>query len=221
LTRGFRGREVLSAISNTAAASVIDVSSPVQSLKIIATAKALSLTWEAPAHTLTGAPVLRLSGYRVYRSEQPGSGSFSPVGESNEATFLDSHFQFGHTYHYKVRAVFKQGDEEAESEACQPFELTPRDIFPPAAPEGLTALYTVGAVELIWNASLEPDVAGDKVCGREQGKRSQRINKDLVPTPVYRDSAIEAKRHYFYQVTAVDLSGNEGKLSTEAQAETK
>jgi fibronectin type 3 domain-containing protein len=221
LTRGFRGRAILSETSNRADAALLDVSGAVQNLKVDPTEKALSLTWEAPARTLSGAPVAHLAGYRVYRSEKPKLESFRAVGECKEPAFFDPHFEFGGTYRYKVRAVFKQGTQEAESEDSRPCELTPRDIFPPQMPQGLTALYTVGAVELIWNANREPDLAGYNVYRREDGKPSQQINKDLVRTPIYRDSAIEVQRHYFYQVTAVDLSGNESKPSTEAQADTQ
>jgi hypothetical protein len=221
LTRGFRGRAILSEVSNRAAATLLDVSGPVLDLKVVTTEKVLRLGWEAPARTLTGARLAHLAGYRVYRSEKPKLGSFSAVGESNEAAFLDPHFEFGRTYRYKVRAVFKQGAQEAEGEDSQPQEVTPRDVFPPGPPQGLTALYTVGAVDLVWNANQEPDLAGYKVYRREAGKPFQPINKELLRTPIYRDSAIELERHYFYEVTAVDLSGNESKPSTEVQADTE
>jgi hypothetical protein len=221
LTRGFRGRPILSEISNRAAATLLDVSGPVQDLKVVTTEKALRLSWEAPTRTLTGAPVAHLAGYRVYRSEAPKLQSFNAVGESKEADFPDPHFEFGRTYGFKVRAMFKQGTQVAEGEDSQPYEVTPRDVFPPAPPLGLTALYTVGAVELVWNVNVEPDLAGYKVYRREPGKPFQPINKELLRTPIYRDSSIEPQRHYLYEVTAVDLSGNESKSSSEVQADTK
>jgi uncharacterized protein len=221
LTRGFRGRAILGEVSNRAAATLLDVSGPVQDLKVVTAEKALRLGWVVPPRTLTGTPLAHLAGYRVYRSENPKLGSFSAVGESKEAAFLDPHFEFGRTYRYKVRAVFKQGAQEAEGEDSQPKEVTPRDVFPPAPPQGLTALYTEGAVELVWNANLEPDLAGYKVYRRDAGKPFQPVNKELLRTPIYRDSAVEPQRHYFYQVTAVDLSGNESKPSAEAQADTE
>jgi hypothetical protein len=221
LTRGFRGRAILSEVSNRAAATLLDVSGPAQDLKVVTSEKALRLGWESPARTLTGAPLAHLAGYRVYRSEKPKLGSFNAIGESKEAAFLDPHFEFGRTYRYKVRAVFKQGAQEAEGEDSQPCEVAPRDVFPPTSPRGLTALYTLGAVELVWNANLEPDLAGYKVYRREAGKPFQPINKELLRTAIYRDSAIEPQRHYFYEVTAVDLSGNESEPSAEVPADTE
>jgi hypothetical protein len=221
LTRGFRGRAILGEISNRAAATLLDVSGPVQNLKVVTTERALRLGWEAPTHNLTGAPASHLTGYRVYRSEKPKLESFNAVGESKEPAFPDPHFEFGRTYRYKVRTLFKQGDQQAEGEDSQPYEVTPRDVFPPAAPQGLTALYTVGAVELVWTANTEPDLGGYTVYRREEGKPFRPINKELLRVPIYRDSSIEPQRHYFYEVTAVDLSGNESKPSTEVQAVTE
>ena len=221
LTRGFRRRALLGAVSNRAAVTLLDVSGPVQNLKVVTTEKALRSSWETRTRTLTGAPVAHLTGYRVYRSETPKLGSFKAVGDSKEAAFADPHFEFGRTYRYKVRAVFKQGAQEAEGEDSQPCEVTPRDAFPPAAPQGLTALYTVGAVDLVWNANLEPDLAGYTVYRREEGRPFQPINKEMLKTPLYRDSSIEPQRHYFYEVTAVDRNGNESKPSAEAQADTE
>jgi len=221
LTRGFRGRAILSETSNRAVATLLDVSGPVQDLKVVTTEKALQLRWDAPARTLTGAPLAHLAGYRVYRSEKPKVEFFSAVGESEEIRYSDPHFEFGRTYRYRVRAIFKQGAQEAEGEDSQPCEITPRDVFPPAPPHGLTALYTVDAVELIWNANREPDLAGYKVYRREAGKPFQLINKELLRAPVYRDSSVEPQRYYFYQVTAIDLSGNESKPSSEVQADTE
>jgi len=165
--------------------------------------------------------VAHLAGYRVYRSETPKLESFKAVGDSKEAAFSDPHFEFGRTYRYKVRVVFKKGAQEAEGEDSQPCEVTSWDVFPPAAPQGLTALYTVGAVELVWNANLEPDLAGYRVYRREEGKPFQLINQEMLRTPLYRDSLIQPQRHYFYEVTAVDLNGNESKPSTEVQADTE
>ena len=221
ITRGFRGRAILSEISNRAAATLLDVSGPVQDLKVVTTEKALCLGWEAPARMLTGALLAHLAGYRVYRSEKPKLESFNAVGESKEAAFADPHFEFGRTYRYRVRAVFRKGAQEAEGEDFQSYEVTPRDVFPPTPPQGLTALYTVGAVELVWNANVEPDLAGYKVYRREKERSFQPINKELLRTPIYADSSVEPQRHYLYEVTAVDLNGNESKPSTEVHADTE
>jgi fibronectin type 3 domain-containing protein len=116
--------------------------------------------------------------------------------------------------------VFKDGGTTAESEPSQPYQVIPRDIFPPARPTGLTGLYTTGAVELVWDANTEKDLAGYYVYRHENGEQPKRLNKALLPTPILRDTSVQPGRTYFYQVTAVDLSNNESRPGPEVEVET-
>jgi fibronectin type 3 domain-containing protein len=117
--------------------------------------------------------------------------------------------------------LFKEGGTTAESEASQPCEVIARDIFPPARPTGLTALYTSGAVELVWTANSEKDLAGYYVYRRENGEKPKKLNEELLQTPILRDASVEPGHTYFYQVTAVDLSKNESQPSGEVEVETR
>jgi hypothetical protein len=221
LTRGFRRRPVESEISNLVRFRLLDVSGPVDHIESKTTEKAIDLGWLPPAKTLDGAPVRDLSGYRVYRSSTGKPGSFQLLGESKEPSYLDHDFEFGHAYSYEVRALFKEGGTIAESEGSQPYEVIPRDTFPPAPPTGLTALYTAGAVELVWTANSEKDLAGYYVYRRENGEQPKKLNKQLLRTPILRDVSVQPGHIYFYQVTAVDLSNNESHPSEEVGVETR
>ena len=86
---------------------------------------------------------------------------------------------------------------------------------------GLTALYTVGAVELVWAANSEKDLAGYYVYRREDGEQPKKLNKELLRTPILRDASVEPDHTYIYQVTAVDLSSNESHRSEEVSVETR
>ena len=99
-------------------------------------------------------------------------------------------------------------------------EAAPKDTFPPTPPRGLTAIYAAGAVELVWTANTEADLAGYNVY-RADGGAAQRINKDLLRTPIYRDTTAPAGRTFTYSVTAVDLSGNESRASSSETVETQ
>jgi hypothetical protein len=143
------------------------------------------------------------------------------LGETPATSYLDPEFQFDHAYSYKVRVVFKESDQTAESDDSLPAQITPRDTFPPTAPTGVNAVYAVRAVELIWNASTEPDLAGYNVYRREEPGAFQRINRQLLPTPIYRDPSVEPGRHYAYRVTAVDLANNESPPSAESFVESR
>jgi fibronectin type 3 domain-containing protein len=74
-------------------------------------------------------------------------------------------------------------------------------------------------VELSWDINPEPDTAGYNVYRKRSGEtQMQRLNRALLPTPVYRDTAIEAGQKYIYQVTAVSQAGVESPASSEAAA---
>jgi len=220
LTRGFRHRPLESELSNLVRLRVLDVSGPVDQMDSKTTEKAIKLSWQPATKTLEGFEVKYLAGYRVYRSTTGKPGSFLLVGESKEPSYLDRDFEFGHAYSYEVRASFKEAGTIAESEPSQPYEVIPRDTFPPARPTGLTALYTSGAVELVWTANTEKDLAGYYVYRRKDGEQTSRLNKELLRTPILRDTSVKPGHTYFYRVTAVDLSNNESQPCEEVEAET-
>lgn len=218
LTRGFRRRAIESDASNLVDVPVIDVSEPPQDVSFEVTAKAVNVRFAPPSRTLGGEPVRGLTGYRVYRSLTGAAGPYELRGETAAPPFQDQGFQFGRTYHYLVRAVFGTPGHMALSAPSPPAQVTPRDVFPPAPPQQLSAIYTTGAVELVWTANAEPDLAGYNVY-RTEDHSVQRLNKELVPTPIYRDNAVTAGKTYTYYVTAVDLSGNESKPSNQEEVE--
>ena len=220
LTRGIRHRPVASEVSNLARLRVLDVSRPVEHLESKITENSIVLEWQPPAKTLEGLDVKFLDGYRVYRSLTGKPGSFQLLGENKEPSYLDNDFEFGRTYSYEVGAVFKDGGTTAQSEPSQPYQVTPRDVFPPAPPTGLTGLYTNGAVELVWDANAEKDLAGYYVYRHENAEQPGRLNKAPLPTPILRDTGVQPGRTYFYQVTAVDLANNESRPCPEVEVET-
>jgi hypothetical protein len=220
LTRGFRRHPVESEISNLVRLRLLDVSGPTNRIESQTTEKAIELRWPPPASTFGGQQAKSLAGYHIYRSRTGKPGSFQLVGESTEPRYLDSDFEFGRAYSYEVRALFKEGGTVAEGEGSQPYEVIPRDTFPPARAKGLTALYTAGAVELVWTANSEKDLAGYYVYRREKGEQPKKLNKELLRTPILRDVSVQPGHIYFYQVTAVDLSNNESQPCEEISIET-
>lgn len=216
LTRGFRRRPVEGELSDIVHVTLLAVSGPVENLQVRATEKELELGWSPAVTTETSAPVTP-SGYRVYRSRTGNPDSFQVLGEVTSETFRDPEFEFERAVFYKVRAIFKHDGQVAESEDSSVVPITPRDTFPPAAPTRLSCVYAAGAVELIWTANSEPDLAGYIVYRREEGGSPRRLNKELLRTPIFRDLTVEPERQYFYRATAVDLVNNEGPPSEEVQ----
>src|SRR5207245_784236 len=129
-------------------------------------------------------------------------------------------FLFDHTYSYTVRSVVVVEGNELESSDSQPVTVTPRDIFPPAPPQGLVAAVLPGPnagtplVDISWSINLETDLAGYRVYRSErEGARGELVTPDLLPTPAVRDTSVEPGHRYWYTVTAVDRAGNESAPS--------
>ena len=220
LTRGFRHRPLESSPSNFVDVPIYDVSEPVGSIKCVPTEKAVEVQFAPPATSLSGGPVHDVSGYRIYRSSTGKPDSFEALGETATSPYRDSEFEFGHTYYYQVRALFGGPGHLAMSDVSPTVKVTPRDVFPPAPPQGLSSIYSAGAVELVWTANTEPDLAGYNVY-RLEDHTPQRLNKELLRTPIYRDTTAAPGKTLIYYVTAVDLSGNESKPSAKEEVETK
>jgi hypothetical protein len=184
--------------------------------------------------------------YRIYRAEKTGATTgaanatnaknsantptLTPaaplselLGEAPAPSFRDTTFQFGHAYRYSVRSVVRYGstpNESVESDESNLLALTPKDIFPPAAPQGLVAVpvpatsNTPVGIELSWAISAESDLAGYNIYRSDQDSKSpRRLNQSTLLTPAYRDITVFPGRLYTYTVTAVDRAGNESPAS--------
>ena len=221
LTFGFHQRRLESELSNIVTGALLDVTGPVENLRVNTTEKALELSWAAPARSLTGNPPSDLAGFRVYRSPTGKPGTFQVRSEPTSPAYSDSEFAFDQTYFYKVCARFQRGAQEAESEDSAVAEITPRDTFPPAAPRNVSGLFSADAAQLVWSANTEADLAGYNVYRREGNGGWQKINPDLLRTPTFEDRAVQPGHQYFYRVTAIDLAHNESTPSEEVTVETR
>jgi len=124
---------------------------------------------------------------------------------------------------YSVRSVVRYGatpNESVESDESNLLALAPKDIFPPAAPQGLVAVpvpatsNTPVGIELSWAISAESDLAGYNIYrGDQDSKSPRRLNQSTLLTPAYRDITVLPGRLYTYTVTAVDRAGNESPAS--------
>ncbi len=222
--------------SNVVTVRVYPVPAPIASVEARVTESGVELSWPAPAATATGDPIPTIASYRIYRSEIHSPASASPPQElpagrpeshaallaaSESNSYRDSSVVFEHTYVYTVHSVIQLEGSELESSDSQPVTVTPRDIFPPAAPQGLVAALLPSAtpgtvlIDLSWSINLETDLAGYRVYRSEQeGVRGQLITPELLPTPAVRDTTVEPGHRYWYTVTAVDRAGNESAPST-------
>jgi len=216
--------------SNVAYLLIRPALDPIADLKTQVTQPAIVLSWTAPQKTLTGSspPV---AGYRIYRAESDSQAAgnvsgpklkspLAKIGESDSPSFQDNQFEFGKTYVYSVRSITVPSTEAVESADSNLAIVTPQDVFPPAAPQGLVVALVPGqagapaVLELSWAVSPETDIAGYNVYKSEEaGTSGTRANADLLLTPAFRDMNVQPGHRYFYAVTALDRSGNESPRS--------
>lgn len=238
-TRASRKRA--SADSNTVIVRIHPVPERIATVHADVTEPTIVLSWDAPTRTSAGDPLPPISEYRIYRGEiDPASANAaatdpsqakwkSPLAflaSSSSNSYRDTAFDFGKTYLYTVRTVIPADGNPVESSDSSPVIVTPRDIFPPAVPQGLQAAVIVGSptnpseVDLSWSMNTETDLAGYRVYRSEQqGTPGQLVTPDLLLSPAYRDTSVQSGHQYWYQVTAVDRSGNESAPSVPVAAE--
>jgi fibronectin type 3 domain-containing protein len=234
LVRTRASQKRASADSNVVSVHLFSVPEPISPLEARVTESAIELTWPAPTRTSAGDPLPAVDGYRIYRTEVEPASATPPPGapsagkaETNPALldssqtngYNDKSFVFDHTYTYMVRSVIQAGGTALESSDSQSLTVTPRDTFPPAAPQNLVAVSPQCAppggpyADLSWAINLETDLAGYRVYRSEQeGTRDQPIEL-LWLVPSYRDTSVQSGRTYWYSVTALDRAGNESPAS--------
>jgi hypothetical protein len=167
--------------------------------------------------------------FRVYRRTEgtPGETLLGEVPARNQPEIVmpDRSFDWEKTYAYRltvVTDVSRNGQviAEVEGDDSQPVTLFVHDVFPPAVPSGLQAVYSgleqQRFVDLTWAPDTESDLAGYNVYRHIGSAVPQRINSELVKTPAFRDAHVEPGATYYYSVSAVDLRGNESGQSEEA-----
>jgi fibronectin type 3 domain-containing protein len=159
------------------------------------------LTWMEPA-TPGSAPK-----YRVYR--WVGEDRPMPIADTNAPEYLDASAQFGTQYHYMVMAL---ENETRQSVVSQTETITPKDVFPPAVPAGVTASAANNAIELAWVRNTEADFRGYNVFRAEGNGPFEKIASS-IDVPLYRDAQVEPGKTYRYEVSAVDLLNNESARS--------
>jgi fibronectin type 3 domain-containing protein len=230
-----------SANSNIVSLRLFPVPARVASVTARVTEPAIELSWPTVDLTSAGDPLAVPVDYNIYRAELDDAsknfagqdvsqlnlnGKLQLLASQPEPTYNDKSFEFGKSYAYVVRSAINRDGVALESADSTPAIVTPRDIFPPAAPRAISAAVLTGetenapVVDLSWSINVEPDFAGYRVYRSEQpDTKGQLLTPELLPTPAYRDTSVTPARRYWYSVTAVDRAGNESVPSPPALVE--
>jgi len=151
-----------------------------------------------------------IAAYHVYDGMTGARLTTAPVAALE---YEDARIEWGATRCYAVRAVEVVGGFTLESEASEPQCETLVDTFPPAAPKGLNAVSSDGAINLIWETNREPDLAGYYVLRGRSGAHLERITEMPIPEASFLDTGVQPGVRFVYAVVAVDKAGNQSAPS--------
>jgi hypothetical protein len=165
--------------------------------------------------------------YRIYRRDaatrQDTIAGEVTVGVPSPSS-VDHSFEWERTYDYRATAVTVvnppgRSEEQVEGEDTPSVRVVTHDVFAPATPTGLQAVFSgpgqQSFIDLVWAPDIEPDLAGYNVYRHEAGGPPSKLNPDLIKSPAYRDTAVMPGHKYFYSVSAMDVRGNESPRSDE------
>jgi hypothetical protein len=224
LNRDHRG----AGLSNRVAVPAAPTLPPPSDFRAELTAKGVEFSWTSGGEA--SAPSGVQYHYRIYRRDEStgkdATASEVPIGEAGPMHAQDSSFEWEKTYLYRITPVsivsWPGGEAQVEGDDSPPLRIVAHDVFPPAVPSGLQAVYSgegqIPFIDLIWAPVTDADLGGYNVYRRvgDSDATPIKLNSELVKSPSYRNSAVTSGKTYFYSVSAVDVRGNESARSEEA-----
>jgi hypothetical protein len=192
------------------------------------TAQGVVLAWSGPLLSLPSPNSLR-RGYRVHRRIEGGQQEIlvgeREAGMETNLSLTDQSFEWEKTYYYHVTTftvIAQPGKPEVtiEGDDTPEVKVFADDVFPPAVPSGLQAVFSGPGqqpfIDLIWAPVTDADLDGYNVYRHEEGGAPVKVNSEPVKIPAFRDVQVVSGTKYFYSVSALDLRGNESVRSEEA-----
>lgn len=170
-----------------------------------------------PSRSLIAPPVE--SAYNVYEVEA-SSDVKRTAAPITGTTFEDPHVEWGKERCFAVRSVFIVDKMTIEGDRSPATCVTPVDTFPPAAPKRPTAIALTGAINILWDANDEADLAGYLVFrGTTPGGPMTRLTAEPIDRTNFTDE-VPADFRAFYAIEAVDTAGNASPMSPASDEET-
>jgi hypothetical protein len=180
----------------------------------------VAVSWETVTTDANGSPAPGFVGYNVYRGDSPDAVVGAALNKEPVmvTSFRDTTVANAVPYYYRVRSVDGPEPKANESTDSAVVSATPRDLTPPAQPVGLVALGGVDRIFLTWKENTEPDLAGYYVYRSSGSRDFERLNKQSIMQAAYSDESVDEGKVYFYEISAVDKSGNESPRSERKRA---
>ena len=212
-------------LSNRVRVSLARTLPPPRDFSPRVTGQGVVLSWTGDVPPANSAHYL----YRVYRSAEGSSqrtlAGELPVGTELNFSLTDSSIEWEKTYEYRAETVTittqeNKPDTMIEGDDTPAVKVFVHDVFPPAVPSGLQAVFSGPGqkpfIDLIWAPVTDVDLDGYDVYRHEEGAAPVKVNAERLKTPAYRDTSVVSGKKYFYSVSAVDVRGNESARSEEA-----
>jgi hypothetical protein len=182
----------------------------------------VTISWSPPSIASDEAPGVT---YNVYRAAAAAGTAPAPPVPLNDkplevTTYTHAGSAPGEEQCFVVRSAATVGTALVEGDPSPPICVTPADTFPPAAPTGLAAVSAPGAINLIWDANPDTDVAGYLVLrGEAPGDTLQPLTPQPIRETRYVDRAVQPGMAYVYAVVAIDRAAtpNRSALSNKVQ----
>ena len=152
--------------------------------------------------TLSWIASTNVTSYNIYRGTAPGAESATPIVSGVIATsFMDSGLAPGASYFYQITAVNDAGESprSAEASATVPFPV-------PASPKGVAAAVSGSQITLTWAASNFASSYRIYRGTSSGGEATAPLAIGITGT-TFVDPGLTAGTTYYYQVTAVNASG--------------
>jgi hypothetical protein len=221
-------------VSNLARTPLVPTVPPFSEFTARPTGQGVLIAWECSSASSRGTGVKYL--FRIYRRLE-SSASATRIAEidvtecaagsggaQNSNSFLDQTLEWEKTYLYRgtgVSVVEAAGKPavQVEGDDTPEVKVWAHDVFPPAVPSGLQAVFSgpgqQAFIDLIWSPVTDVDLDGYNVYRHEEGSAAVKVNTVPVKIPAFRDSQVVSGKTYFYSVSAADLRGNESARSEE------
>lgn len=163
---------------------------------------------------------------RVYRRAMDGEQTLAgeaPAGSEQSLTDTTIEWEKAYEYHADTVTLVDEANKpqiQVEGDDTPEVKVFADDVFPPAVPSGLQAVFSGPGqkpfIDLVWAPVTDIDLGGYNVYRAEAGSAPIKLNPSPLKTPAYRDSAVASAKQYIYSVSSVDVRGNESARSEPA-----
>jgi hypothetical protein len=155
-------------------------------------------------------PAIAYNVYDTTNAALPVKLTPAPIAETS---FVDNRMTWGENRCYTVRTAETVGGFTIESDASEPRCKVLTDTFAPAAPQGVQGIPSEGAINLIWQANPEKDLAGYLVLrAAPAGEQFEPLTPAPIQETLFKDE-VPRGASFVYTVKAVDRAGNTSPAS--------